>query len=50
MNVELGLALVLVLVLMVLWFAVPKSREVITAAVYCMAAVWLAFALFLGKR
>lgn len=46
-SIQIGVALVLFLVLLVLWFAVPKAREVIEAAFYCAGLSWFALQLFL---
>lgn len=47
MTIEIGVALVVCLVLLVLWFAVPKAQAVITAAFYCAGVTWFALQLFL---
>lgn len=48
MDIAVGVALVLFLVLMVIWFAVKEEGpKIITASAYCLACVWLAMQLFL---
>ena len=47
MTIAIGVALVLFLVLMAIWFVLPSGKELIQAALWCLAVTWLMIQLFL---
>lgn len=48
MSLSIAWPLVLFLILLVLYFAAPKSRDVIVGIFYCSGAVWFMSQLFLA--